>query len=76
MLSLLTVLKKKNPGLNPYHYTANNPVLIIDINGDSTFVTQNDDGTYSVVGGQLSGEDDDVGVYVINDDCTMTLIGN
>ena len=62
--------------MTPYQYAANNPILIIDINGDSTFVTQNDDGTYTVKGGNLSGSEDDTGVYVRNDDGSLTLIGN
>ncbi len=31
---------EKYPGLSPYHYTANNPVNAIDINGDSTILIQ------------------------------------
>ena len=50
--------------------------MVIDINGDSTFVTQNADGTYSVRDGSLSGKEDDTGVYVKNADTSCTLIGN
>lgn len=32
----------KYPSFSPYHYTKNNPINLIDINGDSTWVTQTD----------------------------------
>ena len=67
---------EKAPSLSPYSYAGDNPVNIIDINGDSTFVTANDNGTYTVNGGNLSGEDDDTGVYIKNSDGTVTLVGN
>jgi len=51
----------------PYHYTLNNPINLIDINGDSTFVVANDDGTYTVTGGNVDNEDD-TGVYIMGED--------
>lgn len=66
----------KYPALTPYQYATNNPPLVIDINGDSTFVTQNADGTYSVKDGNLSGKEDDTGIYLKNADGSRTLIGN
>jgi hypothetical protein len=53
----------------------NNPVGIVDINGDSTFVTSNENGTYAVTGVNLSGADDDTGIYVRDSDGNLTLIG-
>jgi hypothetical protein len=55
--------------MTPYQYAANNPVLMIDINGDSTYVAMNDNGTYNVVGGSLEGDDN--GIYIRNEDGTI-----
>ncbi|MEL7122967.1 MAG: RHS repeat-associated core domain-containing protein [Bacteroidota bacterium] len=56
-----------------YSYASNNPIKSIDINGDSTFVAVNDDGTYTVIGGNLEG--DDKGVYTIGDNGEYTQVG-
>jgi uncharacterized protein RhaS with RHS repeats len=66
----------KYPSHTPYHYTLNNPVRFIDINGDSTFVTTNDDGTYTVTGANLSGAEDDTGIYIRDADGNLILVGN
>lgn len=62
------------PDRSPYHYANNNPALNIDVNGDSTFVTMNDSGSYNVVGGNLDGDDN--GIYIQNADGTIgDLVG-
>ncbi|KAA0229734.1 RHS repeat-associated core domain-containing protein [candidate division KSB1 bacterium] len=68
-------LEMKYPSLSPYVYAANNPVNVIDIDGDSTFVVANDNGTYTVTGGNLSGAEDDTGIYTRDADGNLVLVG-
>ena len=60
---------------SPYHYANNNPILNIDIMGDSTFVSMGENGTYTVTGGNLDNKDDK-GVYMMGEDGTYTQVGN
>jgi RHS repeat-associated protein len=64
--------EKYNP-MSPFQYGVNNPILMIDINGDSTFATMNKNGTYNVVGGNLEGNDN--GIYIKNSDGSANMIG-
>ncbi len=68
-------LEMKYPSLSPYVYAADNPANVIDIAGDSTFVVANDNGTYTVTGGNLSGAEDDTGIYTRDADGNLVLVG-
>ncbi|MDU1893123.1 MAG: RHS repeat-associated core domain-containing protein, partial [Dysgonomonas sp.] len=57
-------LAEKYYSWSPYVYVMNNPLKYIDLDGCSTYVIQNEDGTYRVVGGNL--DDDDLNIYAIN----------
>lgn len=46
-----------------YVYCMNNPMKYVDPDGCSTWVIQDDDGTYRVVGGNL--DDNDLNIYLI-----------
>ncbi|MCQ2211680.1 MAG: RHS repeat-associated core domain-containing protein [Paludibacteraceae bacterium] len=61
-------LWEKYVGMSPYGYCAGNPVRLVDVDGESTKVTENEDGTYTVIGGNK--EDNDNGIY-----CGKQLIG-
>lgn len=58
---------------SPYHYANNNPITNIDVNGDSTFVTTNDDGAWDVQDVRTDGSEK--GIYLVNDDGTYTDVG-
>lgn len=56
-----------------YTYCHNNPINVIDPDGNSTYVLKNSDGTYRVVGGDLKDKDNNV--YSFNFDKNGKYIG-
>ena len=50
--------------MSPYNYVSNMPLIAIDPDGKSTYVLQNSDGTYRVVGGNIN--DKDKNIYSLN----------
>ena len=60
-------LAEKYYSTSPYTYCLNNPVKYVDPTGLSTWVMQNEDGTYRVVGGDLEDKDRNIYVYSIQD---------
>lgn len=60
-------LCEKYYSISPYAYCLNNPVNAIDPDGRSTWVMNNSDGTYRVVGGDLEDKDKNIYVYSIED---------
>jgi RHS repeat-associated protein len=55
-------MAEKYYNTSPYVQYANNPVRFVDPDGKVTYVTSNQDGTFTVVGGQLDG---DKSIYVL-----------
>ena len=68
-------LFEKYPSISPYAYCANNPVLFIDPDGRSTRVAKNEDGTYRVIGGDLTDKDYNIYVYTTDEDGNYTVKG-
>jgi len=63
----------KYPNITPYAYASWNPIRLIDINGDSTFVRQISATRYEVVGGSFEGNDN--GIYLKNGNITTGFLG-
>lgn len=61
-------LAEKYYSWSPYVYVMNNPLKYIDPDGCSTWVMQNSDGTYRVVGGNLKDKDYNIYVYSLDKD--------
>jgi hypothetical protein len=57
-------MSEKYPSLSPYVYCADNPIKLVDPNGEEIEVTANDDGSYTVVGGTLNK---DRNIYIVKD---------
>lgn len=59
-------LAEKYYSWSPYVYVMNNPMKYIDPTGCSTWVMENSDGTYRVVGGDLEDKDHNIYVYSLD----------
>ena len=68
-------LAEKTPHLSPYAYCAGNPMKFIDPTGESTWVYQNEDGTYTVFGGNINDNDLNVYVYLKDDNGEYAIRG-
>jgi RHS repeat-associated protein len=66
----------KDPSTSPYSYAENSPVISYDANGDTTFVSTNDNGTYRVKRVGLSGKNNDTGVYTTDKNGKLVLVGH
>lgn len=64
---IMDPLAEKYYSISLYGFCQNNPVNIIDPDGKSTWVINNSDGTYRIVGGNLKDEDRNIYVYKILD---------
>lgn len=51
----------------PYNYCLDNPINAMDLDGCSTWVMNNNDGTYRVVGGDITDNDRNIYIYNILD---------
>ena len=56
-------LCEKYYSISPYVYCAGNPVNVIDPDGKSTWVVNQRDGTYRVIGGDINDKDRNIYVY-------------
>ena len=56
-------LCEKYYSISPYVYCAGNPVNVIDPDGKSTWVVNQGDGTYRVIGGDINDKDRNIYVY-------------
>ena len=56
-------LQEKYPGMSPYNYCAGNPVKLVDPDGRSTDITDNGDGSYTVINAY---NDKDCNIYVVD----------
>ena len=52
---------EKYPSLSPYHYAANNPILFVDVNGDSIWINDNGTNFLYTSGMKYAGKDKNVG---------------
>ena len=59
-------LAEKYYGISPYAFCNNNPVNFVDLDGRSTWVVANPNGTYTIKGGNLY--DNDLNIYVVTYD--------
>ena len=68
-------LCEKFYGISPYAYCNNNPVKYIDPDGLSTWVTDEGDGKYKVIGGNLYDKDYNIYVYYKDKNGENTIRG-
>ncbi|MCQ2210778.1 MAG: RHS repeat-associated core domain-containing protein [Paludibacteraceae bacterium] len=69
-------LFEKYVGMSPYGYCAGNPVRLVDSTGECTKVAQNEDRTYTVIGGDLNDKDRHIYVCSKDKDGFYTIKGS
>ena len=67
-------LAEKYPNFSSYIYCINNPINLIDPKGTETHVVQNEDGSYTVIGGELN-KDRNIYLYLKDKKGNYTIRG-
>jgi RHS repeat-associated protein len=69
-------MAEKYYGVNAYGYCAGNPVMMIDPDGKSTYVKDEGNGRYRVIGGDLNDNDLNIYEYFQDENGNYTIRGN